>query len=113
MFALEDFCREFRLKIEAFGTDHHSIHHYAAENLVASFHIGKNGIVKKIGEQCQQFVGYQVPEHGHAVRRTEKTGAVDNIRQTFLDGLEESRVITGVMFEIGVLDQLNVTLGSP
>ncbi len=48
VFALKDLGGKFRLKVEAIGTDHHTIDHLLTEYLVAGFHIGQDGIVKDI-----------------------------------------------------------------
>jgi hypothetical protein len=52
-----------------------------------------------------------VPEEEHAVRPAQKTAAVDDVGPAVQDGLEELRILPGIVFQVGVLDKDDIALG--
>src|SRR5688572_2455270 len=91
--ALEDLGGELRLKVKAIGANDHTFDDFAAENLVACFHICKDCIVKDIGHEGEHSVCHHMPEHGDAMSAAQKARAIDYVGYAFLDGFEQFRVI--------------------
>ncbi len=71
--------------------------HRPAENLLAGLNAGEMEMSRPVAEPCQK--------RGPGQAGARKAGAVNDIRDTVEQGLEKLRVVGGIIFRIGILEQ--------
>jgi hypothetical protein len=106
---LGDLGGDFRLEAEAVFLDGDFFEDVALEDLVAGLHISEVQVGEHVGHEGEELVAHGVPEVEHAVHAgTEEARAKDDIGLAEKDGREELRVLVGVVFEVGILDDDDV-----
>ena len=84
----------------------------AAEDFVAGLHVGHVHVGEHVGEQSEEPVADGVPEIEDAVGRgAEEAGSVDDVGFAFEQRMEECGIVGGIVFEVGVLDDDEVSGG--
>ena len=53
-----------------------------------------------------------MPEHDHTARATQETRTIHHVGYPFFERPEQDRVVARIVFEIGILDEQDLTLGS-
>ena len=107
--ALGNFGGNFGLEAEAVGFESDTLEDFATEDLVAGLHVGEFEVSEDVGEQGEGFVGDIMPEVVDALGSAEKAGAKDHVGSAVEDRVEKFVVVARVVFEIGILDEDNVT----
>src|SRR5215469_11042438 len=104
--------RDLRLESEAVFSDGNRLNNLPAEDLVAGLHVAQVDIGHAVRHQRQHPVAHRVPEVKHAVwPASQKPRAVDYVRLTLQQRFEQPRIIRGIIFEIGILND-HVVAGS-
>jgi hypothetical protein len=109
---LEDFSGEFGFEIEAPGVDDDVLYGGALEHLVARFHICEDRIVEDIRQQGEEIICDHVPEHGRTAWAAQKTRSEDDVGDAFLDGFQHGGDVARVIFQIGILDEYDVSINT-
>jgi hypothetical protein len=103
-----DFGGDFRFKPEAVGFQLDSLQDFAAENLVAGFHVRELEVGEDVGEKSEHLVGNVVPEIVDALRPAKKSRAEDDVGAAVDDGFKKLVVVARIVFEVGILDENDV-----
>lgn len=110
--AAGEFGGDFDFEAEAFFLEVEGLDALAFEEFVADLHVGEVDVGHHVGEGGEEAVADVVPVVDDAVgAAAEEAGAVDDIGAAFEDGLEESGVVVGVVFEVGILDEDDIAGG--
>jgi hypothetical protein len=110
--AARDLRRDLRLDAEAGRLDGERLDHLAPEDLVAGLHVREIQVGQHVRDERQHPVPDGVPEvEDAALSPAEKTRAVHHVGAPRLDRVEQSRVVHGVVLEVGVLDDDEVPAG--
>ena len=84
----------------------------ALEDLVADLHIREVEVGHHVGKHGEDLVSHVVPEKHHPVRAAaEEARAKDHVRVAVEDRPQQVRILPRIVFEVGVLDQDDVTRG--
>src|SRR5664280_1563412 len=101
---------DLRLESEPVFFDRDLLQHLATESLVAGLHVRDVDVGGHIGEQSEKLVADHVPEIDYPVRLgANETRAKNDIGLTVEDGLDQLGIFPRVVFQIGVLDEHDVT----
>ena len=104
--------RDFRFEAEPVLLDRDALDDLAAKDLVAGLHVGEVQVREHVRQQRQQAVAHAVPEVQHPVGlAAHEAGAEDHVGPAITDRRREARVLDGIVFEVRVLDQHDVTRG--
>lgn len=100
-----------RLKAKAVFLDPDLLNDLAFENLVADLHIGQIEVGQCVGEEREGLVADRMPEVQHAMRLTpDEPRPEDHIGTAIQDGLDQSGILIGVVFKIGILNNDQIAL---
>src|SRR5437868_191638 len=109
---LRNLCRDLRFKTESFLFYLKLLQHIAAKDLVTSLHVSEVQVSKAIGDEREQPVAKVMPKEKHAVGvAADETRAVDHVRPSFSDGLDQFGIVIRIVLKICALDDDDVTLG--
>ena len=101
-----------RLKAEAVRTDGDAFEQVSAENLVTGFHVRQVEIAEHVGNHREPLVDHGVPEGQHArLIAGEVARAEDRVGVPIQQWTQQAGIFTGVVFQVGVLDQRKIARG--
>src|SRR5262249_11950577 len=103
-----DFDRELGLKTETVAAKLDGVENLTAKDFIANFHVGEVQVRQHIAEKRERLIADVVPVIQHAMGSAMKAITEHHIGKAFEDWFEKVRIITGVVFEIRVLDQDDV-----
>src|SRR5262249_21331193 len=107
--ALGDFGGYFRFEAEAIRFQIEALQDFSAENFIASLHIGEVEVGEHIRKRRQNTVGDRGPIVKDAMIVANEARTENDIGTTVENGLNEPRILGGIVFEVGVLDDDDVT----
>ena len=67
---------------------------------------------RDIGRQGQNLIGNHIPEVHSFAWPAQKARPIDHRCDPFLNGLNQNRIITWIVFQISILNEQDVTGGS-
>jgi len=102
---------DFRFEAEAIRLQFDVLQNFAAEDLVTRFHVAELQVGKNVGEQRQEFVAAVMPKIMDALRAAQESRTINHVGTVVKNGFEKRSVILGVVFEIGVLHEYDVSSG--
>ena len=92
---LGEFGCHLRLESEAVLLEGDTFDDVGAEELVAGLHVGEVEVGKHVGEPCEEFVPFGMPEKGDAMGlATTIPRTINHIGETFYDRVEEEVVLS-------------------
>src|SRR5438477_4351226 len=97
------------LNAKAVRDDRNGSKAIGCEGLVAGLHVGEVEVVKHVGEEGEKPVPGRVPEIKHLPLFTKKTRAENDVCSAIENGPEQALKVRGIIFEIGVLKDGEVT----
>ena len=101
---------QLRLERESVGRQRNRPQDVGAHQFVTGLHVGQVDVVEHVAQRGQKPVAQRVPEVQHpAVLSGQKPGAEDGVGNPRQHRAQQRGVVVGVVFQIGVLDQSQVS----
>src|SRR6266542_2481942 len=96
----------FWLEAKAILFDGDLFDHLSPEHFIACLQVGEIEIGRHVGECGEDFIAYGMPVIEHTMRtRTHEARAEHHVGFAVEDGFEHARILCGIVFQIGVLNQ--------
>src|SRR5579872_558257 len=103
--------RDLGLEAETVAADRNALEEVGAKHLVAGLHVGEVQVAEHVGDHGQPLVDHGVPIRQHSRLLTRQVARAENgIGAPVEQGPQELRVFRGIVFEIGVLHQAEISV---
>ena len=100
------------LEAEAALLNSNALDNFSAEGFETCLHVGEVQIRTHVGEQCEEAVTNGMPEVEDSVcLGADEAGAKNDICAIFQDWLQHNGVFRRVVFDIGILDDIDWSSG--